>query len=195
MFICENLEMDYFAKSYSMVTSREPWESIAKWVVNNEGFPRQWIYNRGFRDCDMGKSLAEHANFNDLSTECANRFDWYGRWSFEELRHIGSESNCTSSAMTNETALQSISSCSTADAEIGAQTFTMGNRIETVEHSDSLRIVSPPPRPWTPEGDHEDLDPFADHAIPSNQCAQKIPSMLDLDVNPNSSGNQYNCLL
>ena len=58
----------------------------------------------------------------------------------------------------------------------------------------SISSPSPPPRPFTPidKGDHED---FHDHPIPLNQMAQKIPSLLDLVIQPSPSGNQYICLI
>ena len=45
-----------------------------------------------------------------------------------------------------------------------------------------------PPSPLPPLNG-EDLDPFCNHAIPSNKCAQKIPSLLDLEIRPTPIGN------
>ena len=54
----------------------------------------------------------------------------------------------------------------------------------------SVSILTPsfPPRPFTPESESEHED-FHDHSIPSSQMAQKIPRLLDIEINPSSLGN------
>ena len=54
--------------------------------------------------------------------------------------------------------------------------------------SSKIDIQSSVSKPFTPEGkcEHED---YHDHAIPLNQMAQKIPSLLELELPPSSTGN------
>ena len=54
--------------------------------------------------------------------------------------------------------------------------------------SSKIDIQSSVSKPFTPEGkcEHED---FHDHAIPLSQMAQKIPTLVDLEIKPSSSGN------
>ena len=59
---------------------------------------------------------------------------------------------------------------------------------EPVTPSVSILTPSPPPRPFTPESESEHED-FHDHPIPLNQMAQKIPRLLDIEINPSSLGN------
>ena len=62
----------------------------------------------------------------------------------------------------------------------------------TCKQKDSNTTISNPSstlRPITPIGEID--DPFHDHPIPSNACAQKIPSLLDLDLQPPLQGNIY----
>ena len=46
MFICENIDISIIRKMISMQRGEEPWITILKWVVKNEGFPPQ---NSSFR--------------------------------------------------------------------------------------------------------------------------------------------------
>ena len=64
------------------------------------------------------------------------------------------------------------------------------NSTPNVSASNAKIIRSPsPPRPLTPLGDID--DPFRDHPIPSNACAQKITSLIDIHVQPPFHGNLY----
>ena len=87
----------------SMQRGKEPWTTILKWVVKNEGFPPKDSSFRTFslqlyslNDADLSKGF-------DYSTECANRFEWNKSWSIEEHRIIKSKLNENSAKESLET--------------------------------------------------------------------------------------------
>ena len=68
--------------------------------------------------------------------------------------------------------------------------LTNEDHAQTNQKSVSVKTPSPPPRPFTPEGECEHED-FHDHPVPLNQMAQKIPSLLDLEPPESSLGILY----
>ena len=77
----------------SMPLGEEPWTTISKWVVKNEGFPAQDSLSRTFSLQLLSLNDADRSKEYNYSTECANRFEWYKRLSFEEHRIIKSKLN------------------------------------------------------------------------------------------------------
>ena len=76
-----------------MQRGEEPWITISKWVVKNEGFPPQDSSCRTFSSQLLSLNDADLSKEYNYSTECADRFEWYQSWSFEEHRIINSKLN------------------------------------------------------------------------------------------------------
>ena len=93
MFIYENIDIFYLRKMISMQLGEEPWTTISKWVVTNEGFPAQDSLFRTFCLQLLSLNDADRAKEYNYLTECANRYEWYKRWLFEEHCIIKSKLN------------------------------------------------------------------------------------------------------
>ena len=74
----------------SMQQGEEPWTTISKWVVKNEGFLPQDSFCRTFSVQLLSLNDADRSNKYNNSNDCANRFEWYKPWSFEDHRIIKS---------------------------------------------------------------------------------------------------------
>ena len=83
MFICENLDMFYNKRILSMEKDREPWKTISKWIVENEGFPKHEFNQQRFSIHVFKMTPEELATHCDLVNGSIERFEWYKRWSFE----------------------------------------------------------------------------------------------------------------
>ena len=77
----------------SMQRGEEPWTTISKWVVKNEGFPPQDSSFRTFSLQLLSLNDADRSKGYNYSTDCATRFEWYKSWSFEVHRIIKSKLN------------------------------------------------------------------------------------------------------
>ena len=91
MFICENLDMFYNKRILSMESKREPWNTISKWVVENEGFPKHEFNQQRLSIHVFTMTPEELATHCDLVNGPIERFEWYKRWSFETHSLLKSE--------------------------------------------------------------------------------------------------------
>ena len=76
-----------------MQLGEEPWTTISKWIVKNKEFPPQDSSFQTFSLQLLSLNDAYWSKEYNYSTECANRFDWYNSWAFEENRIIKSKLN------------------------------------------------------------------------------------------------------
>ena len=80
MFMCENLDMFYTKRIQSMEKGREPWQSISKWVIENEKFPRHEQSQQRFLLYVILQTPVDFAALSEPKSGPITRFDWYKSW-------------------------------------------------------------------------------------------------------------------
>ena len=77
IFICENIDMSIIRKMICKQRGGEPWTTISKWLVKNEGFPPKDSSFRRFSLQIVSFNDADRFKGYNYSTKCANLFKWY----------------------------------------------------------------------------------------------------------------------
>ena len=79
MFISENFDVPYFSRLSSMEKGEQPWQTISKWVADNEGLPPMSNTRHRFFPSPLLLTPEERSKCRFDNREADYRFSFYQR--------------------------------------------------------------------------------------------------------------------